>query len=256
MSSSAGVARDAQRASEEGIFSAHERSPLQHLLHALNQPLTGLQCSLELALSSQRTPEQYLRTLRDGLDLTARMRLLVEALRELAEIERENEFSQAYKTAENREAASLTALLRETVDELRPVAESKGVQMQFEGRHAAAVRFYRHKFTAVLFRFLESAVSLATVSSRIEVSVAARMKESEITIGWNEAATAPEHSPFSRPELGLLIAQASWKRAGGSWERTRTGRRHTLLLRWPLAITVPDVQTAAESATETTEKER
>ncbi len=27
------------------------RSPLAHLLHALNQPLTGLECSLELAVA-------------------------------------------------------------------------------------------------------------------------------------------------------------------------------------------------------------
>src|ERR1700676_3753274 len=61
------------------------RSPLAHLLHALNQPLTGLQCSMELALSGPRRPEECVRTLREGLELTERMRILVEAIRELTD---------------------------------------------------------------------------------------------------------------------------------------------------------------------------
>ena len=35
------------------------RTLLTHLLHALNQPLTGLHCSLELALAGVRSTEQY-----------------------------------------------------------------------------------------------------------------------------------------------------------------------------------------------------
>jgi hypothetical protein len=44
-----------------GVLS-DERRPLAHLLHALNQPLTGLQCSLELAAADLRRPEEYDRT--------------------------------------------------------------------------------------------------------------------------------------------------------------------------------------------------
>jgi signal transduction histidine kinase len=63
----------------------HGRNLLAHLLHALNQPLTGLQCSLELAAASPQRREEYVRTLREGLELTGRMRILVEAIRELAD---------------------------------------------------------------------------------------------------------------------------------------------------------------------------
>jgi hypothetical protein len=34
---------------------SHPRSPLVQLLLALNQPLTGLQCSMEVALASGRS---------------------------------------------------------------------------------------------------------------------------------------------------------------------------------------------------------
>src|SRR5277367_1520624 len=74
---------------------AKHRGALAYLLHALNQPLTGLQCSLELAVAGPRRPEQYVRTLQESLELTLRMRLLVEAIRELtddqeASVRREN----------------------------------------------------------------------------------------------------------------------------------------------------------------------
>ena len=45
-------------------------APRAHLLHALNQPLTGLQCSLELAVAGLHSAEHYIRTLREGLELT------------------------------------------------------------------------------------------------------------------------------------------------------------------------------------------
>jgi len=63
------------------------RSPLAQLLHALNQPLTGLQCSMEVALGRPRTNEEYVQGLRQGLELTGRMRALVQAIREVAEVE-------------------------------------------------------------------------------------------------------------------------------------------------------------------------
>jgi signal transduction histidine kinase len=248
-SMSAGAQRLSQGAvlSRENAVLPHERSPLQHLLHALNQPLTGLQCSIELALGAPRTPEQYTRTLRDGIDLTARMRLLVEALRELADIERESEMPAERRKNELTEL-SLAEVLREAVQDLRPVAESKGVEIRFAGDGAFAVRGARRTLAAVLFRFLESVVSLSAVGGAISVAIGeaqsdalsnekmrAHEGKAEITVGWSEPGKAPEYSPFSRPELGLMIAQAAWKQGGGEWSRQRDGRSHTLILRWPLA---------------------
>jgi hypothetical protein len=43
---------------------------MEQLLHGLNQPLTGLQCSMEVALAAPRTVEYYTQRLREGLELT------------------------------------------------------------------------------------------------------------------------------------------------------------------------------------------
>ena len=93
---------------------AAEPSALAYLIHALNQPLTGLQCSLELAAAAPRRADQYVRTLRDGLQLTARLRILVEAIRELAE--------NADSQSDQPEAFELNLLLRDAIDDLVPVA--------------------------------------------------------------------------------------------------------------------------------------
>src|SRR5262249_28293644 len=109
-----------------------DRTPLAHLLHALNQPLTGLQCSLELATAGARRPEQYLQTIHEGLELTLRMRILVTALRELADLEQQE--------AHESEALLLVDLLRQTTSDLLPVAETRGIHVQIAGDHPLQVR--------------------------------------------------------------------------------------------------------------------
>lgn len=100
---------------------SEKRSPLEHLLHALNQPLTGLQCSLELASTGLRSPEQYRHTIHEGLELAARMRVLVEALRELVET--------LDPQRGEPEPFLLDVLLRDMADGLLPVAESREVRI-------------------------------------------------------------------------------------------------------------------------------
>jgi hypothetical protein len=203
------------------------RSPLAHLLHALNQPLTGLQCSLELALVGPRTPEQYIRALRDGLELTARMRFLVEAIRELVDSD---------ESAPPRlEIVPLHDLLRETVRELQPVAEAREVRILPQGNSALRVQASRPALTAALFRFLESAVSLAAEGSVLDIRHKAEGSEACILALWELTSPAPENSPFSPPELGLLIAQAAWRKAGAAWIGERKASTQSVEIRLPLA---------------------
>ena len=207
------------------------RSPLAHLLHALNQPLTGLQCSLELAVASPRTSEQYRDTLRDGLELTARMRILVEAIRELAEAESPE--------PEVIEILSLGSLLRQTVEDLLPVAETKRVQISFSGSVPLPVRAVRQMLPTLIFRFLESALSLTEAGGVLCIATEQQREEGRIAVSWNEAKRLPEYSPFSRPELGLLIASAGWKRMGADCVSERTDNVHKATVRFPLALNPP-----------------
>lgn len=203
-----------------------KQTALAHLLHALNQPLTGLQCSLELASSAPRSSEQYARTFREGLALTTRMRVLVEAIRELVH------------SSEAPEATSdfhLNAVLADCVDQLRPVAEARGVRFQVASRDALPVQADPTRVATVLLRTIGAAISLCKEASNLQIKADVEGHSAAVTISWTPGPTA-EFSPFSQPELGLVIAQAAWESVGGHWTELREKKRHACTLQFPLAF--------------------
>jgi signal transduction histidine kinase len=194
---------------------------LAQLLHALNQPLTGLQCSMEVTLASPRTVERHVQCLREGLELAERMRAIVEAIREVTNMEEEKE--------QEPETIELKSILRETVGDLAPVAESKGVRMDCSASCSSLVQAQKRRMTRAIFRLLESALSLAEPGSVVRIETGGGAEEGWLRVGWQgEAAQG-----FSRPELGLLIAQAEWEGDGAEWARTRSEDGETVGIRLP-----------------------
>jgi signal transduction histidine kinase len=206
-----------------------KQTALAHLLHALNQPLTGLQCSLELATSAPRSSEQYVRTLREGLALTARMRILVEALRELVH---------SSQQAEAHSELHLDGALVDCVDQLRPVAEARGVGFQVAIATLPPVQADRRRLAAVLLRTLGAAISVCREASDLHIEAAVDGNHASVKISWIPGQL-PEFSPFSRSELGLMIAQAAWESSGGHWAEFRGKSRHTCTLQFPLGLCLP-----------------
>jgi len=215
--------------------STKERSPLAQLLHALNQPLTGLQCSLELAVAGPRPTEHYIRTLRESLELTARMRVLVEAVRELTDAQQ--------CRLDNPELVRLDALLHDTVDDLRPAAEAKNLHLSLVARDPLTVRSDRKHLESIVFRLLESALSLAQEGTSLQMVTTTSQDNAWILVSWSRGPR-PEQSPFSRQELGLLIAEAGWKRAGAQWTLTSTDSTQSCSVQLPLACFLPHVHSA------------
>jgi hypothetical protein len=189
------------------------RRPVAQLLHALNQPLTGLQCSMEVALATPRTTEQYARGLREGLQLTERMRALVEALREVTDL--------AEGPDERSETFEVKTVVDETLDDLGPVAEAKNVRLAFNYPASVCleVKAERRNFTTATFRLLESVLSLAVRGSELSLAIGGIEADTSIRLRWQDAYSL---AAFSRPEIGLLVAQAGFERAGATWERQRT----------------------------------
>lgn len=202
------------------------RIPLAHLLHALNQPLTGLQCSIELALAGRRPAEHYVRTLSEGLELVSRMRVLVEALRELADLQ--------IPTANDRVVILLDNLLREAARELQPIAESSNVRLSVLNSAPLLVRADSGSITGLVFRTIESAISLSRPGSEVRIEGTSAQNSTSFTISWTPGS-APQHSPFSRAELGLLVARAAWEHLGGKSTEARTGDRQSWTIRIPVA---------------------
>jgi hypothetical protein len=205
-----------------------DRSVLGQLLHALNQPLTGLQCSMEVALAAPRTAEQYVRGLSDGLMLTERMRMLVEALREVVDSQEEDAGISGQKIDPVR-------VLRESVEELMPVAESKGVgwALDFSCAPTLALCFAPSALTGGIFRVLDAAIACADQGTNLKVESGLNGGRGWFRVEWMTTAVGEEvKSQLSRAELGLLVAQARFEHRGAEWERERVqgGERVTVRL--------------------------
>jgi signal transduction histidine kinase len=209
---------------------SQRKSALARLLHALNQPLTGLQCAMELALSTPRRPEQYIGTLREGVELTDRMRILVEAMREVIDIQ-ESEIS-------SKQAFGIHQLLVEVVNELRPIAESRQVRIGVACDPAIRVAGERSFLIGIIFRLVDSVLSLAAGGS--EISIAGRVdgREFAVELQWSRAEyeRTVELCPA---DLGLLLVETGCQQIGGRVERG-AGDRNRCTIWLPLAASRAD----------------
>jgi hypothetical protein len=219
-----------------GSGEAEERSVLEQLLHALNQPLTGLQCSLEVALAAPRTAEQYSRTLQEGIELTGRLRALVGAVREVT-TGRELVLAQS-GPRDSIESFELPALVDAAIDELAPVARAAKVRIvrDFSSTSRAPVRSRRATLSRALFRLLEAAVSLAEPGSAVGVAIDGQSPEVAMRIRWT---TAEPSGPLSLAEVGVLVAQAALERAGARAELQRIQHSRSMTIRLPLSASGP-----------------
>jgi hypothetical protein len=88
--------------------------------------------------------------------------------------------------------------------------------------------------SSLVFRTLEAALNLAERGSalRIEMSGGADFAGDRawLRICWHAGMRSAE---CSRPELGLLVAQAGWERGDAKWERERTANLETVIVRLP-----------------------
>jgi hypothetical protein len=177
---------------------------------------------MEVALAAPRSVEQYRQGLRDGLELTARMRLLVEAIREVVD-------GQERRT-EELEVFDLPAVLRDILSDLAPVAEQKRIRITVAAG-AAQVRAERQRWAGLLFQSLEAVISLAAEQSKLaialEQSFSAGVPRTLWRIHWCAARACDS---FSRAELGLLVAGAGWEAAGAEWRRERKNDGETVTI--------------------------
>lgn len=217
------------------------RGPLAELLHALNQPLTGLQCSLEVTLAASRTGEHYQKTLRDGLALTERMRLLVEALREVADCNESTSSAGSRTLDREMNAARLQAEVweawREAAESLTPVADMKRVTISLKGTRGCD-HHVQSAFGEGIFRLLDAVVTLAACGTAVEVENDVSTDACGFCVQWQGQVDAEKnYVPLSRPEIGLLVARARLEQLGAEWERRRTQDGEVITVRLSVGLT-------------------
>jgi heavy metal sensor kinase len=215
----------------QGSF-MRERQFTADASHELRTPLTAMLAILDSVRTKRRTPEEYEVALADLAKESERLRTLTEDLLRLAQSSNPNPGSY--------EAADLSMLLRDVVDSLRPLAESKGIVMKSDVASDLMVRGDSDDLIRLFVNLLENAVKYTqhggiSVSARIEDGFAIVAVE-DTGIGIPSADLPYVFDRFYRVEksrseggagLGLAIAQEIVRSHDGSIDVRSEERKGT-----------------------------
>ncbi len=182
------------------------RQLISDLFHQLSQPVTSLCCSLELALLQTSTVKQYAEIVSRTFSEAQKASWLASALRELFN---------ASQAGEDGEVLELRQAVGHAVDDLRPVAESAGVQVHYVALSACPVWFDAKRLRQGLFHLL--GFMLGSRGRGAELTIALEQREAQsvlnLTVSGPEeggdttdGGPDPEHLPrelMRRFELGL-----------------------------------------------------
>lgn len=244
---------DAMLARLDGAFQ-RERQFTADASHELRTPLAAMQAILNVIREERRSPEDYEQALDDLTEETNRLHALTEDLLHLAR-------------GENRQIAilqnvDLTILLQDIGDSLRPLAESKGLALDFAVSDGLTLSGDSDALIRLFVNLLDNAIKY-TPQGRISLTA---VQESggtvKITIMDTGVGIADEHLPhiferFYRVDrsrssggsgLGLAIASEIVQAHGGTIEvSSRVGEGTTFILRFPdrMKSSLPHVATNA-----------
>lgn len=210
--------------------------------HELQTPLTIMKGELEVALRSQRTPEEYQACLRSSLEEIDRINQLVDGLLFLARTE-------AGALRVDRQT-DLAQLAEETCLRLKGLADSRSVELSMGPMEPVFVLGDREHLGRLLFNLVENGIKYTEPGGRVELSVQANgqwssLEVSDTGIGITEEDRERIFQPFHRlPEalsqkgvgLGLSIAQSIAVAHGSTIQvASEPGRGSTFKIRLPLA---------------------
>jgi K+-sensing histidine kinase KdpD len=222
-----------------GDFTSEDAQLLPDLFHALNQPLTTLQCCLELCLPpANRLDKRVRRHLRLALRQVESVVRVTGNIRELVN-------PQAMEVI--REETDFNDCVREMAADLSPVAESENKKISLRVRYCGPVNIAANRLREVLFRVIEFAIHRARTSTTINVSAKRRENAAVLTIGFvgsgsptttvGKLKTHHDEAPQDRVDLaiaGRIIAAAE-----GDLEVEKHSNRYALKFRLPVAAQEP-----------------
>lgn len=215
---------------------AERRRLLSDLFHALNQPLTSLCCSLELALREEHIPPAYRHSVREALQQTEQVTLLANSIRE---------FIEAEEPGGELCVLELQAYLREVFLDFLPMARSNGVLLSLACSSPCRVRLEAHWLRQALFHVLEFVLDSAGSGAEFQIHLGEEAGEAVLLVSTLRAGTETGKSFDATGagaatnkllvHAGLGVARRVFEAAGGSLQKTETYKGLQLQVRAPLA---------------------
>lgn len=212
--------------------------------HELRTPLTALSTEVQWSLARERSADEYRQSLETCRRAATRMQGVVERLLTLARVE-------SGETTPVRARVEFGALVRQAVDDLRPLSSARGLEMRLEAESATVVGEADALHDAVT-QVIVNAVEYNSPGGSVLVRLRASDEHAELTVadtgvGIAEADLPRVFEPFFRADparqrrtggvgLGLAIAHAVVTRHGGLMRcESAVGRGTTVTITLPFA---------------------
>src|SRR5450755_1455042 len=186
-----------------------EREMVSELFHPISQPLTALECGLEVSLRRDKTAAQLRARVKTAL---VAAKLLHQRLLEARTLQ------DAGEPGDTSQSVSVETLLLELQEDFLPVAESAKISLCLKCE-PAMVRGNEARFRNGFFYLFE--FLLRTCPSHRTVSIRGRrvsLTSFEISFSNCDSASfeSPESMPSAAPpDLGWRLAQRTFQAAGG-----------------------------------------
>lgn len=189
-----------------------DRDFLYHVFHLLSQPMTALQCSLELALIGSAGPEELRTSIECALENAERLRKRLLLVRELAD---------ASDAGDTSQPVQLEDILAEVLEQLQPLLESAGLAPAVSlcpvlvvGERSRLSRAFLYLFESLLVAGAAAAVLVQTSGNLAIVRVTGARHEA---LNGERTRVCPEieiaRRTFQTVGGNLLIAETP----DGTW---------------------------------------
>lgn len=158
------------------------REYLSEAFHSLSQPLTALQCGLELAVAVPRSQKEYERRIGEALQSTGSLREMMSALRELVEAEDPGEDAKEIEWGE---------LLSSLSDSLHKMALMYESEVEVQSPEQITFCASQEKFSRLLLFLAEEVVGRQS-TMRVKAESVDRMVEIRIETDGKSMKKATE----------------------------------------------------------------
>lgn len=194
----------------------------RRLFHDLSQPLTALQCSIDLALRKKRSIEDYEKVLSSALEQASKAIRIAELSRQIAEADDCGE----------RTAVDLSALMVEVIELYAPVAEAKGVVLENSVAATAVVKANPETLRRSIFQLLDTALHRTRSGSVLYIELTAG-NEISLRVGA-ERDIAPEGMvDLGEDEGAYTVCAHSMRALGGTMRKKPSGRSESVVITLP-----------------------
>ncbi len=154
--------------------------------HELRTPLAVLRSEAELALRKRRTPEEYEQTLTVVIDEATRLGCLADQLLSLSRHD-------AGVTECRQESVRIDALLLDVVEQLRPLAEARGVVLESTGIESCEMVGDDVRLSQAFYNVVDNAIKYTEYGGSVDVECRVHKWSAVIVVRDTGIGIPPEH---------------------------------------------------------------